>query len=88
MTPSSLQTAPFARSVAVRALSVPIAVYQAVHAGRPSPCRYWPTCSAYALEALAGHGAARGLWLTTRRLLRCHPWARTTGFDPVPEAGR
>ena len=45
--------------------------YQALTATRPSPCRYWPTCSSYALEALEEHGAARGSWLTLRRLLRC-----------------
>ena len=73
------------RSVAVFALSVPIRAYRAVRAGRPSPCRYWPTCSQYALEALEAHGAARGTWLTVRRLLRCHPWAPRSGVDLVPE---
>ena len=71
-------------SVAARALSVPIQLYQAVRAGRPSPCRYWPTCSDYALEALAAHGAPRGAWLTAGRLLRCHPWASHSGVDLVP----
>ncbi len=70
--------------MAVLALRVPIQGYQAARAGRPSPCRYWPTCSDYALEALEAHGAARGSWLTVRRLLRCHPWARRFGPDPVP----
>lgn len=74
-----------APSVVVRALSVPIRVYQAVRGGRPSGCRYWPTCSTYALEALAVHGAGRGSWLATRRLLRCHPLASTFGVDPVPD---
>jgi uncharacterized protein len=73
-----------APSVAARALSVPIRMYQLAAAGRPSPCRYWPSCSAYALEALAAHGAVRGGWLTARRLLRCHPWARRAGVDLVP----
>ena len=75
---------PYAPSVGVRALSVPIRFYQAGRAGRPSPCRYWPTCSTYALEALEAHGARRGTWLLTRRLLRCHPWASQSGVDLVP----
>ena len=57
--------------------------YQTLFAGRPSPCRYVPTCSPYALEAIEAHGAARGAWLATRRLLRCHPFA-SHGYDPVP----
>jgi|GEM_PF-590182 len=48
-----------------------------------SVCRYWPTCSAYALRAVEVHGAAKGTWLTLRRLGRCHPWA-AGGYDPVP----
>lgn len=47
-------------------------------------CRFYPTCSAYALEAVEKHGAARGLWLSLRRLSRCHPW-HEGGVDPVPE---
>jgi uncharacterized protein len=52
---------------------------------RPPVCRFTPTCSAYAVEALEQHGAARGAWLTARRLLRCRPGARG-GADPVPSA--
>ena len=47
-------------------------------------CRYLPTCSAYALEAIERHGAWRGLRLATARVLRCHPWGGS-GYDPVPE---
>jgi uncharacterized protein len=46
-------------------------------------CRFEPSCSRYAQEALARHGAARGLWLSLRRLLRCQPFGRA-GYDPVP----
>jgi len=47
-------------------------------------CRHLPTCSDYALEAIESHGPWRGVWLTARRLLRCHPFG-TSGYDPVPE---
>ncbi|MFL6143914.1 MAG: membrane protein insertion efficiency factor YidD [Labedaea sp.] len=49
----------------------------------PPSCRFEPSCSAYALEALTTHGALRGSWLTARRLLRCGPW-HPGGWDPVP----
>ena len=49
----------------------------------PPACRYEPTCSVYAMEALELHGVVHGSWLALRRLLRCHPFVRG-GFDPVP----
>ncbi len=50
-------------------------------------CRFHPTCSAYALEAIECHGALKGWGLALRRILRCHPWG-ASGFDPVPEKAR
>ena len=46
-------------------------------------CKFYPSCSAYALEAVGVHGAAKGTWLAARRLGRCHPWS-LGGYDPVP----
>jgi putative membrane protein insertion efficiency factor len=51
----------------------------------PASCRYQPTCSAYAVEALQRHGLLRGLAMTVKRLTRCHPWGGS-GYDPVPDA--
>ncbi|MDR0712838.1 MAG: membrane protein insertion efficiency factor YidD [Bacteroidales bacterium] len=49
----------------------------------PASCRFTPTCSQYALEALRKYGALKGGWLSLKRLLRCHPWGGH-GYDPVP----
>ena len=76
------------RSVTVAALSLPIRFYRrAISPMLPPACRYTPTCSEYALEALKVHGPVKGLYLAIRRLLRCHPitWlGGSSGFDPVP----
>ncbi|MFC3125785.1 membrane protein insertion efficiency factor YidD [Pseudoroseomonas globiformis] len=50
-----------------------------------SHCRFYPHCSAYAIEAVKLHGASKGSWLTLKRILRCHPW-HAGGYDPVPPA--
>jgi putative membrane protein insertion efficiency factor len=77
------------RWAAIRLVQAPIHVYRLALSPLIGPvCRYQPTCSAYALEALDKHGALVGLWLTARRLARCHPvkWlGGGEGFDPVPE---
>lgn len=49
----------------------------------PASCRFTPTCSEYALQAFRKHGLFKGMYLTVRRLLRCHPWGGS-GYDPVP----
>lgn len=58
--------------------------YQRAAQLRPSPCRFSPSCSCYAVEALQTHGTPRGLWLTLRRLVRCRPFG-PSGYDPVPD---
>ena len=67
-----------------RVLVALITVYRtAISPLRPPTCRYLPTCSEYAVEAVTVHGAWRGGWLAVRRLLRCHPF-HAGGHDPVP----
>lgn len=66
-------------------MSLPIWLYRWLVSPVIGPrCRYLPTCSDYALEALQHHGAWRGGWLALRRIVRCHPWGRS-GYDPVPQ---
>jgi putative membrane protein insertion efficiency factor len=67
-----------------RAMHALVRLYRHLSEGRPPRCRFHPSCSAYALEALEVHGALRGSWLTIRRLARCQPWGGF-GIDPVPE---
>lgn len=72
-------------SLAARLIALPVRAYRLIF----SPwvgynCRYHPTCSAYALEALERHGAWRGTWLAARRIARCHPWGGS-GVDNVPD---
>jgi putative membrane protein insertion efficiency factor len=69
-----------------RALLAALGFYsRAVSPALPPRCRFYPTCSAYAAEAVAVHGAGRGTWLALRRLLKCAPW-HPGGVDPVPPA--
>ncbi|MGD9701502.1 MAG: membrane protein insertion efficiency factor YidD [Acidimicrobiia bacterium] len=67
-----------------RALLAAIRFYQRAADGRPSPCRFTPSCSCYATEALEQYGTLRGMFLTMRRLSRCRPFG-PSGYDPVPE---
>lgn len=72
------------RNLLSELLILPIRLYRAcISPLLPPSCRFTPTCSQYAIEALRKHGPLRGLWLTVRRLLRCHPWGGS-GYDPVP----
>jgi len=70
---------------AAKLLSLPVRAYRLLLSPWVgNSCRYQPTCSAYALDALEKHGAVRGSWLALKRIARCHPWGKS-GFDPVPD---
>jgi uncharacterized protein len=80
---STWRTGPVAR-----VLTLLIRGYQLVLSPLLGPrCRFYPSCSAYAVHALGTHGAIKGTWLAARRLLRCHPW-NPGGVDHVPPAGQ
>lgn len=65
-------------------LCLPIRFYQqCISPLTPPACRFTPTCSEYARQAIMKHGPLKGLWLAVRRILRCHPWGGS-GYDPVP----
>jgi uncharacterized protein len=81
ITPTGSTTRATARARSVFVLVVRL--YQLARAGRPSPCRYVPSCSEYAAEAIDRYGALRGGLLAARRVARCHPWGGH-GLDPVP----
>jgi uncharacterized protein len=82
----TLTSAPVSRySVAGKALRAVILTYQAASGGRSPACRFTPSCSNYALEAIERFGASKGFSLTVRRLARCRPGG-PFGFDPVPDA--
>jgi uncharacterized protein len=74
-------------SRSARAIIGTVNLYKRLSSHRPSPCRYLPSCSSYAIEAIETHGAVRGGWLAVRRLGRCHPFGGH-GFDPVPARAR
>jgi putative membrane protein insertion efficiency factor len=84
MTPSlSTITHTISKAIA-KLLELPILFYRgAISPLFPPSCRYTPTCSQYALEALRKHGPVKGLWLAIKRICRCHPWGGS-GYDPVP----
>jgi hypothetical protein len=78
-----IDVSPPAPSVLARLFMLPIRAWRLVSVHLTPRCRFHPSCSAYALEALERHGAVRGLWLAIRRVGRCHPWGGG-GIDPVP----
>ncbi len=71
--------------VIIYILVIPIKAYQLILSPFFGPsCRFQPTCSTYAIDALRKHGVIQGVWLTIKRLVKCNPWGGR-GFDPVPE---
>jgi putative membrane protein insertion efficiency factor len=73
------------RWILIRIFMIPVYFYKyAISPLTPASCRHIPSCSQYALEALKIHGPIKGIYLATRRILKCHPWG-THGYDPVPD---
>lgn len=71
-------------SIGRRTIQAPIKVYRKyISPLKPATCRFYPTCSAYALEAVEVHGPLKGSWLAAKRIARCHPF-HPGGLDPVP----
>jgi uncharacterized protein len=70
-------------SLLARVMMAPIRAWQSVSRHLPPRCRFYPSCSQYALDALRIHGARRGSWLAVKRVARCHPW-HAGGVDHVP----
>ncbi|NLU78049.1 membrane protein insertion efficiency factor YidD [Micromonospora sp. HNM0581] len=84
---SAEQTPSRPATAGARVLTLPIIAYRRwISPALPARCRFYPSCSAYALEAVVRHGGFRGAGLTVRRLSRCHPF-HPGGYDPVPEPG-
>lgn len=72
------------KKIISKILLIPIYFYKySISPMLPPSCRYTPTCSEYAIEAIKKHGPLKGIWLATKRLARCHPWGGK-GYDPVP----
>jgi putative membrane protein insertion efficiency factor len=72
------------KKIIIAILIIPIKIYKYVISPiLPRACRYTPTCSEYAVEALKKHGPIKGLWLAIKRILSCNPWGGH-GYDPVP----
>lgn len=72
------------KKLVTKILLLPIYFYKySISPMLPPSCRYTPTCSEYAIQALKKHGPIKGLWLATKRIASCHPWGGS-GYDPVP----